>query len=73
MINGTALANHLDAIVVTFNYRLSIFGFPGMKIHPFAPMNPGYADQQLALQWVRSKINHFAGDPTNVCLAAHLV
>jgi len=64
------LAKLTDAVVVSINYRLGVFGF---MPHPsFEPEhNGGYAleDQRLALRWVKQNIAAFGGDPENVTLA----
>ncbi|MFI1800204.1 carboxylesterase/lipase family protein [Streptomyces sp. NPDC020379] len=56
-----------DAVVVTVNYRLSVFGFFG---HPALGGAPDYglADQQAALRWVRANAARFGGDPRDVTL-----
>ncbi|MGW2994628.1 carboxylesterase family protein, partial [Streptomyces sp. NPDC001193] len=61
------LALRGDAVVVTVNYRLGIFGYFG---HPGLGSAPpfGLADQQAALRWVRSNAERFGGDPANVTL-----
>ncbi|XP_061395054.1 esterase B1-like [Musca vetustissima] len=56
-----------DVVVVTFNYRLGIFGFvcfddPDLNI----PGNAGLKDQVLALKWVKENIHNFNGDPNNI-------
>lgn len=58
-------------MVVTFNYRLNVFGFlshPALdnEGHPFG--NYGLLDEQAALRWVRDNIRAFGGDPDNVTL-----
>jgi para-nitrobenzyl esterase len=59
-----------DAVVVSFNYRLGVFGF---MAHPsFDPASNGnYAleDQREALRWVKRNISAFGGDPGNVTIA----
>ena len=58
-------------ILVTINYRVNIFGF---FAHPQlseespwgASGNYGILDQLAALQWVRSNIAAFGGDPENI-------
>ncbi|MEV6731138.1 carboxylesterase family protein [Streptomyces sp. NPDC051364] len=61
------LAVQGDAVVVTVNYRLGIFGFFG---HPALGGAPDFAiaDQQAALRWVRANAGRFGGDPSNVTL-----
>ncbi|XP_075147099.1 uncharacterized protein LOC142221306 [Haematobia irritans] len=56
-----------DVILITFNYRLGIFGFlcfndPELRI----PGNAGLKDQVLALRWVKDNIQYFNGDPNNI-------
>jgi len=64
------LARQLNAVVVTFNYRLGVFGF---MAHPAfdKASNGSYAllDQQLAMKWVKDNISAFGGDPNNITLA----
>ena len=67
--NGNNLAAAQDVIVVTFNYRLNIFGFMN-----FGAIDPafegsghlGLKDQILALQWVKENISEFGGNPDNI-------
>nr|WP_223206340.1 carboxylesterase family protein [Streptomyces xanthii] len=61
------LAVQGDAIVVTVNYRLGIFGYFGHSGLGAAPPF-GLADQQAALRWVRANAGRFGGDPRNVTL-----
>src|SRR5579871_4979239 len=68
--DGESLARH-GVVVVTANYRLTIFGF---FAHPeltreslhHASGNYGLMDQIAALEWVRDNIARFGGDPKNV-------
>jgi para-nitrobenzyl esterase len=64
------LAKKANAVVVTMNYRLGVFGF---MPHPAfgAERNGGYAleDQRLALRWVKQNIAAFGGDADNITLA----
>jgi para-nitrobenzyl esterase len=66
--NARRMATRGEAIVVTFNYRLGVFGFFG---HPGLPGSGtfGLADQQAALAWVQRNIAAFGGDPDNVTVA----
>jgi para-nitrobenzyl esterase len=70
--NGEALARK-GVILVTFNYRLGVFGFFS---HPEltresgrnASGNYGLLDQIAALQWVKDNISAFGGDAGNVTI-----
>lgn len=53
------------AILVTFNYRLGIFGFFSWN---GTAANVGFQDQQLLLRWVQQNIRAFGGDPDQVLL-----
>ena len=63
--DGQYLADAQDVIVVTLNYRVNIFGFPGV---PSLPPNPGLLDQRMAVEWVRDNIAGFGGDPKKITL-----
>jgi para-nitrobenzyl esterase len=62
-----------DVVVVTFNYRLNVFGY---MAHPLlSAENPegisgnyGLLDQIAALEWVQDNISAYGGDPGNVTL-----
>ncbi len=65
---GEHLARH-DVVVVTFNYRLGVFGF--LELGSIDETlrgsgNNGLRDQIAALRWVRRNIAAFGGDPENV-------
>jgi para-nitrobenzyl esterase len=70
LYDGTALAKK-GAVVVTMNYRLGAFGW---FVHPElskesgrnASGNYGLMDMIASLQWVKSNISAFGGDPNNV-------
>ncbi|MBA2589865.1 MAG: carboxylesterase family protein [Alphaproteobacteria bacterium] len=56
-------------VVVTFNYRLNLFGFmahPAIDAEGHAFGNYGVMDMQAALQWVKRNAASFGGDPNNV-------
>ena len=60
-------------IVVTFNYRLGIFGFfshPELSAESphHVSGNQGFLDQIAALRWVHENIANFGGDPDNVTI-----
>jgi para-nitrobenzyl esterase len=59
--DGSSLARRGDAIVVSINYRLGVFGF-------FRDNNLGLLDQIEALRWVQKHIASFGGDPNNVTI-----
>ena len=71
--DGEAMARN-GIVMVTVNYRLSIFGFFS---HPElsqespsgASGNYGLLDQYAALKWVQENISAFGGDPDNVTIA----
>jgi para-nitrobenzyl esterase len=64
LFDGSNLARSQDLVVVTFNYRLGLWGFA-----PLVERNVGLADQIAALEWVARNIGKFGGDPGNVTLA----
>jgi cholinesterase len=63
MYTGKHLAESQDVLVVTFNYRTNIFGFPGI---PGAAQNLGLRDQRMAIEWVRDNIASFGGDAEKI-------
>ncbi|WP_421852729.1 carboxylesterase/lipase family protein [Novosphingobium sp.] len=64
------LARGLDAVVVSVNYRLGVFGF---MAPPAGTSGAGHVlgleDQRLALRWIKANIAAFGGDPENITLA----
>ncbi|KAL3424171.1 carboxylesterase [Phlyctema vagabunda] len=63
--HGQYIANSEDVVVVSFNYRINIFGFPG---NPAGANNIGLLDQRLAVEWVRDNIEAFGGDPSRITI-----
>ncbi|CAG8982726.1 hypothetical protein HYALB_00001007 [Hymenoscyphus albidus] len=63
--NGAALTAKEDVIIVSFNYRLSILGFPG---NPNTQNNLALLDQRFAMDFVRDNIENFGGDPARITL-----
>ena len=55
-------------IVVAFNARLNIFGFPGAGPNSTAKYNAGLMDVRLAVEWLRDNIAQFGGDPERMVL-----
>ena len=53
-------------IVVTVNYRLSVWGF--LSLGTVIPGNNGLWDQHMALQWVHDNIEYFGGDREQVTI-----
>ncbi|KAM0252970.1 hypothetical protein ACHAP5_000833 [Fusarium lateritium] len=70
-INGTKLiqASGMNMIVVTLNYRVSIFGFLSHK--DLVQPNIGLLDQRRVLQWVQLYISRFGGNPKQVTLGGN--
>lgn len=66
--NGKHFAQAQDIIIVTVNYRLNIFGFPGGG-SPNMSQNLGLRDQRLAVEWVRDNIGAFGGDPSKITIS----
>lgn len=70
--HGDKLARAADAVVVTFNYRLGLFGFLDLTcLGPEAPIGAsgnGLTDQVMAIDWIRSNVINFGGDPDNITL-----
>lgn len=71
-LNGSLLAAAGDAVVVTVNHRLNVFGYTHLGHLDAAGFgdaaNAGQLDLVAALQWVRRNISAFGGDPGNVTL-----
>ncbi|KAF5278664.1 hypothetical protein FQA39_LY00706 [Lamprigera yunnana] len=65
--NGPDFLLNEEVIVVTFNYRLGIFGFLSTE-DEVSPGNYGLKDQILALQWVQDNIEYFGGNKSRVTL-----
>lgn len=59
-----------DVVLVTINYRLSIFGFLSTG-DSHAQGNYGLKDIIQALRWIQADIARFGGDPNNVTLFGH--
>ena len=69
--DGTNLARRGDVVVVTINHRLNVLGFANLSEFStdFAESGDvGMLDIVQALQWVRSNITQFGGDPNTVMI-----
>ena len=61
-----------NAIIVSTNYRLNVFGFLGSEElrgqdpENWSTGNYGIQDQRMAFDWVRRNIESFGGDPEHV-------
>lgn len=65
--HGKPLADAQDVVVVTFNFRMNIFGFPGAP--ELEVKNLALLDQRLVISWVRDNILAFGGDPSRITIA----
>jgi cholinesterase len=63
--NGEYLADSQDVVVVTVNFRLNIFGYPGA---PGISQNVGLQDQRLAVEWVHDNIEAFGGNSQKIVI-----
>lgn len=72
---GNLIGIQKDVIVVTFNYRLNVFGFLGSQqmtdFQGHDTGNFGLLDQRLAFNWTRRNIKEFGGDPDDIIIAGH--
>lgn len=58
-----------DVILVTFNFRMGVFGFLSLKDKTLEiPGNAGLKDQVMALKWVKENIEYFGGDSNNITI-----
>ncbi|XP_077563330.1 acetylcholinesterase-like [Haemaphysalis longicornis] len=65
IVDPSVFVAQSDVVFVTFNYRVSLFGFLSAK-NPDLPGNVGIWDQLLVLKWVQKNIAKFGGDPAMV-------
>ncbi|VDD92172.1 unnamed protein product [Enterobius vermicularis] len=63
--DGKILASEENVIVITINYRVSVFGFLYLGDEN-VPGNMGLWDQLESFKWVRQHIDTFGGDPDRV-------
>ncbi|KKY34725.1 putative acetylcholinesterase precursor [Diaporthe ampelina] len=56
-------------VFVNFNYRVSMWGFlASSRVQADGSLNAGLLDQRFVMEWVRSNIASFGGDPDNVVI-----
>ncbi|VVE10800.1 carboxylesterase/lipase family protein [Pandoraea soli] len=65
--SGNQLARSGRAVVVTFNYRLGVFG--NLYLPGTSRGNQSVRDIVAALHWVKRNIERFGGDPDSIVLA----
>lgn len=68
--DGALLAQQ-GVLVVSFNYRLGVYGFfahPQLRTQGLLSGNFGLLDQIEALKWIKANIAEFGGDPGNITL-----
>jgi carboxylesterase type B len=64
------MTNSHGFIVVLIQYRLGAFGFlSSAELAHFGVPNAGLYDMHFSLQWVKSYINLFGGDPSRVTIS----
>ena len=71
MYDGESLARRGDVVVMGVNHRLGVLGCSNFMDfgEPYASSpNVGMLDLVAALQWVKTNISNFGGDPNNVLI-----
>lgn len=73
MYNGKEFVKNNDITVVSFNYRLNVFGQPNAPqlVNGTHSQNFGLLDQRAAIEWVYNNIASFGGDPNRITIAGH--
>src|SRR6266849_4893390 len=70
--DGESLARNHDAVVVTHNHRLNVYGYLNLGHlageQYASAANVGMLDIVAVLEWVRDNIATFGGDPGNVTI-----
>jgi para-nitrobenzyl esterase len=71
MYPGEGLAKRGDVVVVSVNHRLGVLGFANLmelgEQYASSP-NVGMLDLVAALEWVKTNISNFGGDPNRVLI-----
>lgn len=72
LLRGHALANAMNVVYVSLNFRLGPLGYLDVSSMAAAgetvSANPAILDQLLALKWVQHNIAAFGGDPDQVTI-----
>lgn len=69
--DGEALAKKGDVVVVSINHRLNILGYLDLSAYGEKykkSANLSVLDMKIALEWVKTNIANFGGDPSNVTI-----
>jgi para-nitrobenzyl esterase len=70
--DGESLARNHDAVVVTHNHRLNVYGYLNLGYlggeEYASAANVGMLDIVAVLEWVRDNISTFGGDPGSVTI-----
>jgi para-nitrobenzyl esterase len=69
--DGENLAKKGDVVVVSINHRLNILGFLDLSTYGDKykeSANLSIVDMKAALEWVKTNIGNFGGDPNNVTI-----
>ena len=70
--DGESLARNQDVVLVNHNHRLNVYGYLNLEAlggDDFAmSANAGMLDLVAVLEWVRTNIARFGGDPGNVTI-----
>ncbi|KAG5684944.1 hypothetical protein PVAND_014152 [Polypedilum vanderplanki] len=68
-ITGPDYFMQKNVVLVTFQYRLGVFGFLSLEDPELnIPGNAQFRDHIMAMKWVQENIANFGGDPNNVTL-----
>ncbi|CAF5051748.1 unnamed protein product, partial [Rotaria sp. Silwood1] len=70
MFDGTILAALGDIIVVTFNFRLNLFGFLSSGDERLEG-NLGLYDQSMVLDWIYENSEALGGDIERITIGGH--
>ena len=68
---GENLSKKGDVVVVSINHRLNILGFLDLSAYGEKykhSANNSILDMAAALEWVKTNISNFGGDPNNVMI-----